>query len=189
MRGILSLVIVLLLTGIVAATTINVPGQYTTIQAGINAASEGDTVLIADGVYIGASNKNLDFGGRNIVLKSSGGPENCIIDCQASGRGFYFHRNETSSAVVEGISVRNGSSTYGGGINVTNSSPTFKHCIITGCLSASSYGGGVYVNNGDPTFTNCTIYFNSSLNGGAMYVTNTNMVVTTCILASNVASG
>jgi hypothetical protein len=64
-----------------AASTYRVPQDYATIQAGINAAIDGDTVLVADGTYTGAGNKDLDFDGKAITVKSENGPENCIIDC------------------------------------------------------------------------------------------------------------
>ena len=68
---------------------INVPADYPTIQAGIEAAENGDIVLVADGIYTGTGNKNIELQGKTITVKSLNGPENCVIDCENSGRGFY----------------------------------------------------------------------------------------------------
>jgi len=78
-----------------SAETIHVPDEQPTIQAGIIAASYSDTVMVADGNYSGQGNFNLDFMGREIVLTSENGPDNCIINCQSEGQGLYFHSNET----------------------------------------------------------------------------------------------
>lgn len=75
---------------IAEAATLLVPDQQPTIQAGIDAASSGDTVLVADGTYTDEGNKNLDFKGKAIIVKSENGPTNCTIDCGNDGRGFYF---------------------------------------------------------------------------------------------------
>ena len=60
------------------STILNVPANYATIQDGIDDAVEGDTVLVADGTYTGDGNRDIDFGGKNIVLKSENGPDRTI---------------------------------------------------------------------------------------------------------------
>lgn len=88
-------------------------GPKRTIQAGINGAvNKLDEVIVADGVYTGSGNKNLDFAGRLITLRSASGSENCIIDCEDDGRAFYFHSGETVEATVDGFSLVNGNITF-----------------------------------------------------------------------------
>ncbi len=79
------------LGGQAVADILNVPADFATIQAAINAAITGDEVVVADGVYTGAGNKNLDFHGKLITVRSaSGDPVLCTIDCEGAGRGFIF---------------------------------------------------------------------------------------------------
>ncbi|MBA7646107.1 hypothetical protein ES703_53868 [subsurface metagenome] len=76
--------------------------EFDNIQAAINDANDGDTVIIADGTYTGDGNRDIDFLGKAITLRSENGPENCIIDCNGSEtgyhRGFYFHNGEDSNS-------------------------------------------------------------------------------------------
>src|SRR5689334_22905751 len=115
-------------------------GDQPTIQAGINAAANGDVVLLDDGVYTGAGNKNLDFNPgtptsiKNITVKSvSDNPTACTIDCENSGRGFLFDSGETSASVVRGITItKGGGNNAGGAIYNDSSSPTITNCIFIG---------------------------------------------------------
>jgi len=60
---------------ICTAGVIHVPGDSTAIQAAIDGAVDGDTVLVTDGVYTGNGNRDLDFVGKRIILRSENGPE------------------------------------------------------------------------------------------------------------------
>jgi hypothetical protein len=93
------------------AAVINVPTDYPTIQQGIDAAQNGDTVIVADGVYTGIGNKDLDFRGKSITVKSANGPASTIIDCGGLGRGVYFHSGETTESVLSGFTIKNASPT------------------------------------------------------------------------------
>lgn len=173
------------------ATIIRVPSQYPTIQAGIDAAVNGDTVLIADGIYTGLGNKNLDFAGRAILVVSENGPHSCIIDCEQMGRGFYFHSGETANSIVDGFTITRGWDPLGAGINCASSSPTIIRCIISYCRYPGGYGGGIYVSGGSPHILNCTIYGNDvpGGRGGGIYFTASNLVINSCILNNNSAEG
>jgi len=166
--------------GSALAANVYVPATQPTIQAGINSASNGDTVYVADGTWKGADNKNLDFNGKAITVRSENGPENCIIDCEQNGRGFLFENGEGANSVVGGFSIINGTATYGGGMRIDQCSPTIKNCIFLNNRGydgvAAGYGGGIYcydwVFNGGPckpTIINCIFSGNSADYGGGIY--------------------
>jgi hypothetical protein len=126
------------------------------IQEGLDAADDGDTVLVADGTYIGAGNKELDFAGKSVVLRATSGAASTTIDCGGSGRAFDFDDGETAGTAVIGFTITGGDTDYGGAIRCDRSNPQFRDCIITG-NTATAHGGGVYSTYSTLTFANCTI--------------------------------
>ncbi len=184
-----------------SATTLNVPAQYAHIQDAINAAVNGDTVLIADGTYTGPGNVDLDFGGRNITVKSQHGAAATVIDCQGSAadnhRGFYLHSGETK-AVLNGLTVQNGyeSQSDGGGILTEGVGVTIQNCIVKGNTLTANYGfgGGIYSINGNGpiTVTHCTLSGNTAAYGGGIYSFSANadgpITLTNCLVTGNVAT-
>jgi hypothetical protein len=106
-------------------------GPKATIQAAIDAAANGDEVIVADGVYTGAGNKGLDFEGRLITLRSANGPDACIIECEGSGRAFFLSSGETADAVIQGFTINNGSAVVGGGMMLAYADPTIIDCVFT----------------------------------------------------------
>jgi parallel beta-helix repeat protein len=172
------------------ATTIHVPSEQPTIQAGIDVAVDGDTVLVADGTYTGIGNMEIDFIGKKITVRTENGPDATIIDCKKCGKGFYFVSGEGSDAKLEGFTITNGNTSFddGGGISCYSSSPIIANCIITGNMAAC-YGGGIYCNyNSSPTITNCTISGNvAEYDGGGIYCTFSSPTITNCIISENMA--
>ena len=148
---------------------IHVPTNYSTIQAAIDAAVPGDTILVADGTYTGVGNKDMDFHGKAITVQSENGPDNCIIDCGYDGRGFLFHSGEGQGSVVSGFTITNGLADNGAGIVCwANSSPTITNCTIFNNLAW--HGGGILcTEESSPTITNCTISSNMAALGGGIH--------------------
>ena len=144
-------------TSSVHAATIHVPSGQPTIQAGINAAVVADTVLVAPGTYSGPGNRDLDFHGRNIVVRSSAGPSSTTIDCENAGRGFHLHLGETRAAVIQGFSIRNGQSNWPGGAGILceDASPLVEDCRISQCTAES--GGGIQLTRSAARIENCSI--------------------------------
>ncbi len=159
----------------VSATIINIPDDYPTIQQGIDASTDGDTVLVQPGTYV----ENINFNGHNIVLGSlflTTGDMTYILETvidgnDASGPLMTFESGEDSTAVLSGFTIRNAESSYdGGGIRINGSSPAIYYNVIVenwvSGFDGDGCGGGIYCNNGNPIIENNIIARNSATAGG-----------------------
>lgn len=181
----LNLVVLLLTAASVPAATRLVPDEYATIQAAINACVDGDVVIIAPGTYTGPGNRDIDFGGKAITVRSENGPANCIIDCQSSGRGFYF-RNEDENSIVDGFMIIKGNAYYGGGIYCYGSSPTITNCRIIG--NEAIWGAGIFCkNSSSPTISNCII--SGNVGAGISCSRSSNPLINNCLITGNTRGG
>ncbi len=173
-RSYISAIIILVLfcqCATVSGEIINIPGDYAAVQYGIDAAYDGDTVLVADGIWTGEGNKNLSWDGddKHIVVKSENGADSCIIDCEENGRGFSFYdTNQDAFDVIEGFTIQNGFvEDDGGGIVCRSASPVIRNCIFINNLAFFS-GGGVYCgDDAEPMITNCEFSLNLVAEEGA----------------------
>jgi len=182
-------------------------GDYPSIQGGIDAAADEDEVVLCGGTYSGSGNRDLDFGGKAITVRSTE-PDNpevvaaTIIDCQGTGanrrRGFKFHSAEGSDSVVAGLTITHGYGaveqvgshawSVGGAVFCTGSSPTIANCIIQGNTSETR-GGGIFCYAGGPTITHCRISGNvaGSFGGGLCFSSANNATLSNCLITGNFA--
>lgn len=169
-------------------TTINVPGDQPTIQAGIDAAADGDTVLAAPSTY----QEQIDFTGKAIVVTSVA-PEDSVtvastvIDATGlpTGSVVLYASGETTHAILQGLTITGGTgevirtgpfggeSTAGGGIFCANgAAPVIRLCVIrdNGLLGTGAWkfgGGGVFAGSGTaPIIESCSILANQSNKDG-----------------------
>jgi len=167
---------------------------YPTIQEGISASAEGDTVIVLAGFYAGPDNRDLDFAGDDIVLRSSDGPDATVIYCEGAHRAFLIHGGETSAATIEGFTIRNGSAECGGGIQITASSLTIRDCSFESC-SADEEGGTIalYGDAGPvPTSTltldNCFFTGSHAYSAGTIRCSNGRLLLSECEFRFNSAT-
>ncbi|MCK4340696.1 MAG: right-handed parallel beta-helix repeat-containing protein [Phycisphaerae bacterium] len=177
------------------------PCDYNNIQDAIDASSDGDVILVYDGTYTGHCNKNLDYydyntmSVRNLIVRSTGGPENCEIDCEQSGRAFHFHHGEDSTSVVDGFTITGGNANSGGGMYNEGSSPTVTNCTFIGNTAnggAHTGGGGMAsVLGSNPKVTNCRFSYNDAVTqvgGGMLNNEDSNPLVINCTFNANTAN-
>jgi hypothetical protein len=149
------------------ASTIHVPKDQPTIQAGINAANNGDTVLVAPGKYV----ENINFNGKAITVTSAGGAKVTVIDGNAAEPVVLFIRNEGTNSVLNAFTLQNGGGgnySAGGGIFVSQASPTITNNVIKNNTALN--GGGVGVIEGSPVIVGNVIDGNSAQFGGGIGV-------------------
>jgi predicted outer membrane repeat protein len=165
-----------LVVGILApsalAATHRVPSEYPTIQAGIDACSDGDTVLVAAGTYTGPGNIELDIDGRTCTLLSESGYPTTAIDCLGSGEAFSMYADGSSNVVIAGFTIKDARdmSDAGGAIRARDDKLTVRDCYFIG--NASSAGGAIYFSHGELRVEACRFEGNhADWDGGAIVAT------------------
>lgn len=149
-------------------------GDFPNIQAAVDAASDGDVVMLADGWFMGEGNWDIDFLGKGITIRSeSGDPATCWIkrpEFEGDHRAFLLHNYEGPDSRIEGIRISDFRHETGGAMTLYNyASPVVKNCEFS--ANHAGHGGAVYsFLHAAPAFEDCRFTGNSAdADGGAIY--------------------
>ena len=177
-----------LLSHAVEATTIHVPDGEPTIQAGINAASSGDTVIVECGTYY-EHDISMKSGVR--LLSESGLPDCVTVDAQQQSRIFRCTTCDTSTT-ISGFTLTGGDAPAGSNIAGAiyfefDSNPRVSDCMIVGNTAGS--GGASYCwDNSSPRLTDCTFADNTAdTRGGAIHFHGSSAELLRCRFSGNAA--
>ncbi len=195
--GVLSAALWIMGSGAGFAQTVKVPGNYSSIQAAINAvvngsAPNGSTIEVQAGTYAEALLINTTS--KSLTLRGVSGPAATIVNASGKSTSALRILKASGAIRVEGLAFRGGTGVpgIGGGFTLEDSSPAlvnvvfenntgydagggvmsrsnplFRDCFIRN-NTAARFGGGVVISTGSrPIFTNCQIRDNISGTGGA----------------------
>jgi predicted outer membrane repeat protein len=166
----------------------SISAPYQTLGAAFQVALPSDSILVADGLYIGSSNRNLSFGGRDLVVRSLNGASNCIIDLQGTGAAFSLSQNETSASRIEGFTIRNGSSFAGRAINLYRTHAWVVGCRFEACTSTLGRGTAVFMRESTSRIEDCTFVQCHAREGGALGFELGSPTVVGCTFENNTGS-
>lgn len=134
---------------------------YATIQAAIDDAKNGDTIVVSPGTYY----ENIDFKGKNIIVQSSN-PNNpqvvasTIIDGSKKGSVVTFQSGEGVETTITGFTIQNG----------TGTRDLWWIGLSIGAVTVSC-GGGIYIRDSSPCISFNVIRNNEATSGGGIYIT------------------
>jgi len=200
------------LPGLSVAATLNVPGDFSTIQSCINAAISGvDECVVAPATY----HETINFLGKAITVRSSGRADVTTIDATGIGGSVVTCASgEGPDTVLDGFTIAGGTGTallgvltFGGGMLNIESSPTVTNCTFSGntafggggmysnysnatvtdCTFSGNTGAGMINDSSSPTVTSCTFSENTGTVGGGMYNYNSFPTLTNCTFRGNTA--
>ena len=162
--------------------TIEVPGDYPTIQEAIDAAVDGDLVLVEPDLYV----ENIDFLGKAITVQGTGDVADTILNGvdltlgSTHGCVVTFVSGEGADSVLDGFTITAGTgfqtvstagidTTLGGGIFCSEASPTIRNCVI--CDNFAIAGGGIWLFDSAAQIEDTVIEENDATFGGGVRTT------------------
>jgi hypothetical protein len=167
----------------------------TNIQSAISLATNGDLVLVNDGVYKETSHHFFDpYRGlegiqgfakivisQGVTVSSVDGPVVTVIQ----GASNVSCACLMSNAILNGFTLTNGSAfpqgnsySYGGGAYCEGTNVLLSNCII--CSNTATIGGGVFLG----TLSDCVLSNNAAMNGGGAI----DSVLNDCAIIGNTAT-
>ena len=171
----------LLATAPSLAADLLVPEDFSSVQEAVDAAKDGDVILIAAGVWTGTGDSVLNTLGKSITVRGSTDEAKTILDAEGLRRGIVCRSNETGDTVLEHLTVINGAGQWedfnfndsvdllelvGGGLFISGASPTVRECVFT--ASVADVGAGAWLFWSESRFESCRFESNESLLGAGM---------------------
>lgn len=178
---------------------LDVPGDFATIQEAIDAAFNGDEVVVEPGVHLEHS---IDFRGKAVTVRSLDPSDpsvvaSTVVDGGGGGSVFVLTSGETTASVLAGLTITGGAAFDGGGVLLRDSSATIDRSVVTGNSATFGNGGGIFSDNGSVVVVGSTISGNSAAdcsdpepvcgNGGGIYAVGGAPVVDGSTFADNTA--
>ena len=168
---------------------------FATIQTAIDSSSDGDTVLVETGTYV----ENIDFDGKNIVIGShflttgdTSFISQTIIDGDSSGTVVSIVNGEDSSAVLTGLTIQNGFSTWSGGIQLISSNPKLISLVVQNNYARNT-GAGIMIRSSDPIIHQTVVKGNKLVGtgmgvrrGAGIFCANSSAIITETKITNNI---
>ena len=181
--------------------------DFDNIQAAVDAASDGDEIIVMPGTYTSTADEVVNMLGKAVTLRSLS-PDNpdvvatTIIDGGWVRRGILCDSGETIKTIIDGFTIHNSYATgyefyddgnfwyVGAGTLIKDSSPGLTNCTFTNNTAEHGGGGvfaGAYYGTCDSSFINCTFTGNTAGIGGGMYNEAGSIILTYCTFTNNTA--
>lgn len=142
---------------------------------------DGDTCMVIPGIYT----ENVNFNGKTVALVGADGADVTVIDGNASGPVVTIENVAANGALLEGLTIRNGSAEMGGGVFCAGSFLRIQNCTITE-NAGRFFGGGIYGSE-DATLvvTNTTVSYNTTRYGNGCGIYCSGSTITNCGIVGN----
>lgn len=177
-------------------TNRRVPSQYSSIQAAVAAATDGDTIELETGTYSGPQNRSILLVDKILTFAGTGStPSQTVIDGENVGRLFEVHTNNRARSVrFENLTIFRGSANQGAGVRVDRGAAAFHNCMLDANQvplpgSSTTNGSAVYVFRGSLTLENSTVSNNAAASNGAIYLRDSGFLIANCEFRGNLAQG
>jgi len=162
--------------------------DFDNIQAAIDAASDGDEIVVMPGTYTNTEEEGVNMLGKAVTLRSTDplDPDvvaSTIINGKNQDGCIVCWSGETNQTIILGFTITN---EYGPGMLCINTNPAVTRCVFLNNVAEG--GAGMFlVNNSNPILTLCIFESNVSLKwAGAFYCYNSNPTLVECTFNNNI---
>ena len=182
-----------------------VPAEFPTLFDAINSSADGDIIAVEGGVSlegpITVLGRDIEVLGGYSSDFTSRDPINnpTILQGSLANTVLKFYGTVENNTVVDGFRVQGGgglgfsgipyTGTYGGGVQLQNTSPTLRNIEVTGNSVGSSstlgLGGGIMINNSHARLENVLVHGNTGIFGAGIFIYNSSPVMIDCIIENN----